>query len=126
MHNFDAVESGPMQRNFHNATPICILFKKTFIPAWTLEEMESVLLNFKFREMLETQEYKRAQDAEERRQREVSRLIWTPLKLVPYGTNFSEKFVPTIGQPHERKSVTTTDVSGVLSCISRKMNDCFS
>ena len=34
----------------------------------------------------------------------------------------SEKFVPTIGQPHERKSVTTKDISGVHSCISR---DCF-
>ena len=38
----------------------------------------------------------------------------------------SEKFVPTIGQPHETKPVTTKDISGVHSCISRKMNDCFS
>ena len=63
---------------------------------------------------------------------ELSRLILTPLKLVPPGTHFSEifgpiseKFVPTIGQPHE-KTVTTKDISGVHSCISRKMNDCFS
>ena len=59
----------------------------------------------------------------------VSRLIWTPLKLVPLGTNFfwnirthSEKFVPTIGQPHKWKSVTTKDIGGVHSCISRKIN----
>ena len=38
----------------------------------------------------------------------LSRLIWTPLKLVP-----------TIGQPHERKSVTPKDISGVHSCISK-------
>ena len=56
----------------------------------------------------------------------MSCLIWTPLKLVSPGTNFSEifgptlkKFVPTTGQPHERKSVTTKDVSGVHGCISR-------
>ena len=42
------------------------------------------------------------------------------------GKDFSEKFVPTIGQPHERKPVTTKDLSGVYSCISREMNDCFS
>ena len=34
--------------------------------------------------------------------------------------------VPTIDQPHERKPVTTEDLSGVHSCISREMNDCFS
>ena len=45
VHNFDTVESGHTQRNFRNATPICILFEKAFIPAWTLEETESVLLN---------------------------------------------------------------------------------
>ena len=39
--------------------------------------------------------------------------------------NHSEKFVPTTGQPQERKSVTTKGISGVDSCISRKMNDCF-
>ena len=61
----------------------------------------------------------------------MSCLIWTPLKLVPPRTNFSEifgptlkkKFVPTIlciGQPHEGKSVTTKDISRVHSCISRK------
>ena len=38
---------------------------------------------------------------------DLSRLIWTPLKLVPPGTNFSEIFGPPIGQPHERKPVTT-------------------
>ena len=32
----------------------------------------------------------------------------------------SEKFVPNIGQPQERKSVITKDVSGVDSCIFRK------
>ena len=41
-HKFDTVESGHTQRNFHNATPICILFEKS---AWTLEETESVLFN---------------------------------------------------------------------------------
>ena len=63
----------------------------------------------------------------------LSRLIWIPLKLVPPRNEFfwnilthSEKFVPTIGQPQERKSVTTKDISGVQSCISRKLNDCFS
>ena len=29
-------------------------------------------------------------------QRSLSRLIWTPLKLVPPGTNFSEIFGPTL------------------------------
>ena len=66
--------------------------------------------------------------------RGLSRLIWTPLKLVPPGTNLFEIYGPTlknlfplaIGQPHKRKSVTTKDVSGVHSCISRQMNDCFS
>ena len=57
---------------------------------------------------------------------DLSRLIWTPLKLVPPGTNFSDIFVLTIDQPHERKPVTTKDLSGVHSCISREMNDCFS
>ena len=60
----------------------------------------------------------------------LSRIIWTPLKLVhPEFWNIwthSEKFVLTIGQPHKRKSVTTKDVCGVHSCISRKMNHCFS
>ena len=37
-----------------------------------------------------------------------------------------KKFFSTIGQPHKRKSVTTKDISGVHSCITRKMNDCFS
>ena len=37
-----------------------------------------------------------------------------------------KKFVPTEDQPHKRKSVTTKDVSGVHSCISRQMNDWFS
>ena len=60
---------------------------------------------------------------------ELSRLTLTPLKLVPPGTHFfldhSEKFVPTIGQAHETKPVTTKDISGVHSCICRKMNDAF-
>ena len=56
----------------------------------------------------------------------VSRLIWTPLKLVPPGTNFSEIFGPTlknlflVDQPHQGKSVhvnshevITKDISGV-------------
>ena len=51
---------------------------------------------------------------------DLSCLIQTPLKLVPPGTNFSEKFVSTIDQPHERKPVTAKDLSGVHSCISRK------
>ena len=57
---------------------------------------------------------------------DLSRLIRIPLKLVPPGTKFSDKFVPTIGQPHERKPVTTKDLSGVQCCISRERNDCFS
>ena len=52
------VESGHTQQNFCNATLICILFKKVFIPAWTLEETENVL------ETLETQGYEQAQDVE--------------------------------------------------------------
>ena len=38
----------------------------------------------------------------------------------------SEKFVPTIAQPHKRKSVTTKDISRVHSCTSRELNDCVS
>ena len=63
---------------------------------------------------------------------ELSRLILTPPKIGSSRNTFfwniwpnSEKFVPTIGQPHETKPVTTKDISGVHSCISRKMNDCF-
>ena len=70
----------------------------------------------------------------------MSRLIWTPLKLVPPRTNSSEifgptlkKFVPTVDQPHQGKSVlvndhevTTKDISGVHSGISRKLSDWFS
>ena len=62
----------------------------------------------------------------------VSCLTWTHLKLVPPKQIFwniwthSEKFVLTVGQPHERKSVTTKDISGVHSCVSREMNDCYS
>ena len=39
VHKFDTVESGHTQQNFRNATPICILFEKAFIPAWILEEL---------------------------------------------------------------------------------------
>ena len=38
---------------------------------------------------------------------------------------YSEKFVPTIGQPHKDKSVTTKDISGVHNGISKKISDCF-
>ena len=64
VHKFDTVQSGHTQQNFCNATLICILFKKVFIPAWTLEETENVL------ETPETQGYEQAQDVEKKRQRE--------------------------------------------------------
>ena len=70
----------------------------------------------------------------------LSRSIWTPLKLVPPGTNFfwniwahSEKFVPTVHQLHQGNSVhvnghevTTKDISGVHNGICRKLSDWFS
>ena len=69
----------------------------------------------------------------------LSHLIWTPLKLVPPGTIFSaifwthsEKFVPTVDKPHQGKSVhvnshevTSKDISGVQSGISRKLSHYF-
>ena len=65
----------------------------------------------------------------------LSRLFWTPLKLIPPGTNFwthSEKFVPTVDRLHQRQicacqhEVTTKDISSVHSGISRKLSDWFS
>ena len=47
----------------------------------------------------------------------LSRLIWTPLKLVPTGMNIwthSEKFVPTVDQPHQGKSVHVNSLPRTL------------
>ena len=64
---------------------------------------------------------------------DLSHWIWTPLKLVRPRNGFfrniwahSEKFVTTTGQLPEGKSVTTKNISGVHSGMSRKVNDCFS
>ena len=70
----------------------------------------------------------------------LSRLFWTSLKLVPPRNEFFlniwthfEKFVPTVDQPHQGKSVhvndhevTTKDISSVHSGIFRKLSDRFS
>ena len=70
VHKFDTVESGHTQRNFRNATLVSILFEKAFIPAWTLEETESVqLILGKPKGMNEPRMQKRG-DKEKPRQRE--------------------------------------------------------
>ena len=74
-----------------------------FIPASTLEETESVLLNF--REMLETQGYAQAKDAEERRQRE--------------GTHFK---MCVINKRNLVSSIYTTLVTTSLSKPYRSIN----
>ena len=68
----------------------------------------------------------------------LSHLIWTPLKFVPppeqISWTHSETFVPTVhvDQPQEGRSVhvnshevTTKDISGVYSDISKTLNDWF-
>ena len=43
--------------------------------------------------------------------------IGSPLERIFIFQTHSEKFVPAIGQPHKRKSVTTKNISGVHSWV---------